>query len=78
MSYTSISSMLDAARLSSKPLYAVICEDDCRENGYSAESSHHQIEQLWDAMRQSSAQYRADDRSNSGFIGGDAAKEKSN
>ena len=74
MSYTSISSMLDAARLSSKPLYAVICEDDCRENGYSAESSHHQIEQLWDAMRQSSAQYRADDRSNSGFIGGDAAK----
>lgn len=74
MSYTSISSMLDAARLSSKPLCAVICEDDCRENGYSAESSHHQIEQLWDAMRQSSAQYRADDRSNSGFIGGDAAK----
>ena len=74
MSYTSISSMLDAARLSSKPLYAVICEDDCRENGYSPESSHRQIGQLWDAMRQSSMQYRAGDRSNSGFIGGDAAK----
>ena len=74
MSYTSISSMLDAARLSSKPLYAVICEDDCRENGYSPESSHRQIGQLWDAMRQSSMQYRAADRSNSGFIGGDAAK----
>lgn len=74
MSYTSISSMLEAARLSAKPLYAVICEDDCHENGYTAEASHHQIMQLWDAMRQSSAQYRAEDRSNSGFVGGDAAK----
>ena len=74
MSYTSISSMLEAARLSAKPLYAVICEDDCHENGYTAEASHHQIMQLWDAMRQSSAQYRAENRSNSGFVGGDAAK----
>lgn len=74
MSYTSISSMLAAARLSGRPLYAVIRDDDCRENGCTRESSHRQIGQLWDAMRQSSAQYRADDRSNSGFIGGDAAK----
>ena len=74
MSYTSISSMLGAAQSSGRPLYAVICDDDCRENGYTPEYSRRQIELLWDAMRQSSAQYNADDRSNSGFIGGDAAK----
>lgn len=74
MSFNSISSMLDLAQRTGKPLHEVICEDDCRENGYSVEASYKQIRTLWDAMRQSSAQYRAADRSNSGFTGGAAAR----
>lgn len=74
MSFNSIASMLEAASRQNAPLYKVICEDDCRENGYSEEASHAKIKALWLAMRQSSAQYNPADRSNSGFIGGDAAR----
>ena len=73
MSFPSIASMLEAAKTAQKPLYTVICEDDCQENNYSPEASHRQIAALWEAMQQSSEQYRASDRSNSGLIGGDAA-----
>ena len=72
MSFTSIASMLEAAEATGRPLYAVICKDDCRENGYTPEASQRQIAALWEAMRQSSRQYCASDRSNSGLTGGDA------
>lgn len=74
MSFNSIAAMLEVSEKTGMPLYTVICEDDCRENGYSPESSHRQISALWEAMLQSSQQYRASDRSNSGLIGGDADK----
>ena len=74
MSFSSIASMLEAAKSADKPLYTVICEDDCQENNYTKEASHRQIQTLWEAMQQSSKQYCASDRSNSGFIGGDAEK----
>ena len=74
MSFNSIAAMLEASEKTGMPLHTVICEDDCRENGYSPESSHRQISALWEAMLQSSQQYRASDRSNSGLIGGDADK----
>lgn len=74
MSFNSIALMLKTARRTGEPLYKVICDDDCRENGYGADASRRQIRALWDAMRQSSAQYNPADRSNSGFIGGDAAR----
>lgn len=74
MSFSSIASMLEAAKSADKPLYTVICEDDCQENNYTEEASHRQIQTLWEAMQQSSKQYCASDRSNSGFIGGDAEK----
>ena len=74
MSFTSIASMLEASETTGKPLYEVICEDDCRENGYTPEASRRQIAALWEAMRQSSRQYCAADRSNSGLTGGDAER----
>lgn len=74
MSFSSIASMLEAAKSADKPLYTIICEDDCQENNYTEEASHRQIQTLWEAMQQSSKQYCASDRSNSGFIGGDAEK----
>jgi L-serine dehydratase len=74
MSFNSIESMLSEAESTGKALYEIICEDDCHENGYTKESSHRQIAALWEAMQQSSRQYCACDRSNSGLIGGDADK----
>lgn len=73
MSFSSIAAMLSAAQVSGQPLYAVIRDADCQENGYDAAASHRQIAALWAAMQQSSRQYCASDRSNSGLIGGDAA-----
>ncbi|MFQ8779158.1 MAG: L-serine ammonia-lyase, iron-sulfur-dependent, subunit alpha [Oscillospiraceae bacterium] len=70
MSFSSIASMLSAAQESGQPLYAVIRDADCQENGYDAAASYRQIAALWTAMQQSSRQYCASDRSNSGLIGG--------
>ena len=74
MSFSSIADMLSAAQERTQPLYAVIRDADCLENGYDAAASHRQIAALWAAMQASSRQYCADDRSNSGLIGGDAEK----
>ena len=74
MSFSSIADMLSAAQERAQPLYAVIRDADCQENGYDAAASHRQIAALWAAMQASSRQYCADDRSNSGLIGGDAEK----
>ena len=74
MSFSSIADMLSAAQERIQPLYAVIRDADCLENGYDAAASHRQIAALWAAMQASSRQYCADDRSNSGLIGGDAEK----
>ena len=72
MSYTAIAVMLEAAKAAEQPLYAVICADDCAENGYTPAHSRERMAALWGAMQQSSRQYRADDRSVSGLSGGDA------
>ena len=74
MSFSSIAAMLSAAQERTQPLYAVIRDADCQENGYDAAASRRQIAALWAAMQASSRQYCADDRSNSGLIGGDAEK----
>ena len=57
MSFSSIASMLSAAQESGQPLYAVIRDADCQENGYDAAASYRQIAALWTAMQQSSRQY---------------------
>ena len=54
MSFSSIASMLSAAQESGQPLYAVIRDADCQENGYDAAASYRQIAALWTAMQQSS------------------------
>lgn len=74
MSFSSIAAMLSAAQERKQPLYAVIRDADCQENGYDAAASRRQIAALWAAMQASSRQYCASDRSNSGLIGGDAEK----
>ena len=54
MSFSSIAAILSAAQVSGQPLYAVIRDADCQENGYDAAASHRQIAALWAAMQQKS------------------------
>ena len=69
MSFSSIAAMLAAAQQAGRALPEIICEDDCRENGTTRDEAYRQMAALWEAMVQSSAQYRASDRSRSGLIG---------
>lgn len=54
MSFSSIADMLSAVQERTQPLYAVIRDADCLENGYDAAASHRQIA----ALRKSSARRR--------------------
>ena len=74
MSFSSIAvHAFGCARRTGRPLYAVIRDADCQENGYDARGvPHGRSRRSGQAMQQSSRQYCAADRSNSGLIGGDA------
>lgn len=74
MSYTSVREMLNACKANGKPLYEVILESDLAESGLSRAASEAEMRRLRAVMCQTSADYRACDRSMSGFAGGDAAK----
>ena len=74
MSYASVREMLNACKANGKPLYEVILESDLAESGLSRAASEAEMRRLWAVMCQTSADYRACDRSMSGFAGGDAAK----
>ena len=56
MSFSSIADMLSAVQERTQPLYAVIRDADCQENGYDAAASRRQIAALWAAMQASSRQ----------------------
>ena len=70
----SISTLLKTAEKENKPLYEVIAELDAHENGTNRNQLNAQMSALWLAMQESSRQYSANDRSNSGLSGGDGEK----
>ena len=74
MSFNSISSMLEESKKANKPLFEVIAESDCHENGTEEAALKKQMAALWSAMQLSSREYSSSDRSNSGLSGGDAQK----
>ena len=73
----SISSLLKSASKYEKPLYLIIAESDCEENGGEISSLKAQFKALWNVMRETSENYSSADRSKSGLSGGDAGKIKS-
>ncbi|MGN0984342.1 MAG: L-serine ammonia-lyase, iron-sulfur-dependent, subunit alpha [Gemmiger sp.] len=74
MSYTAVREMLNACKASRKPLYEVILESDLAESGLTRDQSQAQMRRLWAVMQATSDGYRAEDRSMSGFAGGDAGR----
>lgn len=70
----SITALITIAQKENKPLYEVIAELDAHENGTDRNQVDTQMAALWVAMQNSSRQYAAKDRSNSGLSGGDGEK----
>lgn len=74
MAYTSVRDLLNACKTEGSSLDEVILRSDLAESGLTEEESHAQMRHLWQVMTETSRNYRAEDRSASGFAGGDAAK----
>lgn len=76
MAFSSVEQMLRASDDKKISLAEAVCLSDLQESGLSPEASHAQMKKLWQVMLATSDDYKADDRSNSGMVGGDAEKIK--
>ncbi len=76
MAFNSVEQMLRTAEDKKISLAEAICLSDLPESGLSPEASHAQMKKLWQVMLATSEDYKADDRSNSRMVGGDAEKIK--
>ena len=72
----SINSLLNDAKAQKKPLYLIIAEKDCFENGTDLKSLDLQFSNLWKEMKNTAKQYSPAEKSKSGLSGGDAEKIK--
>lgn len=72
MSFQSVEHLLST--LEERPLWQAVLEDDCRDRGVPPEESLSRMDTLWQAMRQSVADYDPQRRSPSGLSGGQAQK----
>ena len=68
MAFQSVKSLLLAAQ--DKPLWQAIQENDCQDQGITAEESWEKMSSLWQAMLRSVHSYDAHRRSASGLVGG--------
>lgn len=74
MAYTSVRELLNACKSEGACLDEVILRSDLGESGLTEEESQARMHRLWQVMVATSENYRGEDRSASGFAGGDAAK----
>lgn len=74
MAYYAIKQILEDARTHQMPLWETILMDDVLAQKGDREASLRQMRHLWTVMQETSRTYQAEDRSNSGLVGGDAAR----
>ena len=72
--FTSIQQMLEDSGSSGLPLWKNIMISDCQRQGIGEAASWAQMERLLRAMVQADENYRQDDRSASGLVGGDGGR----
>ena len=72
--FTSIHQMLESAREEGLPLWEAILQADCQSQGISREKSLSKMAGMLRAMKEADENYRAQDRSQSGLVGGDGGK----
>lgn len=70
--FGSVEAMLSAS--ADKPLWKAVLEDDCRDRDADPAASLARMSKLWQAMKQSEAEYDPARRSASGLSGGQGAK----
>lgn len=70
--FGSVEAMLSAS--ADKPLWKAVLEDDCRDRDADPAASLARMGRLWQAMKQSEAEYDPARRSASGLSGGQGAK----
>jgi L-serine dehydratase len=74
MSFNSVKKMLEEAARSDLSLPEMIMADDLEDSLLTKEQSVQKMKYLWQVMNATSEEYCAEDRSNSGLAGGNAAK----
>lgn len=74
ITFESIQQMLSGAEELGLPLWEAVQESDCRAQGISREQSWQKMTAMLDAMEQADRDYRAEDRSASGLVGGDGGQ----
>ncbi|MCI1951373.1 MAG: L-serine ammonia-lyase, iron-sulfur-dependent, subunit alpha [Clostridiales bacterium] len=74
MSFSSIAQMLFESEKNQLPLWKTILQDNLAEQGGTEKDFFARMQSMWTAMQESSKNYKAEDRSNSGLTGGDGAK----
>ncbi|MDO4503307.1 MAG: L-serine ammonia-lyase, iron-sulfur-dependent, subunit alpha [Coriobacteriia bacterium] len=72
--YGSLEEIVRIAQEDGKPLWEVVLEEDCKESALSREDSLARMGAMWQAMKDSDAEYDPELRSASGMVGTDAAK----
>ncbi len=72
--FTSIQQMLEDTSRSDLPLWDNIRRSDCRTQGITPEQSWDKMSLMLDTMKASDRDYREEDRSHSGLVGGDGGK----
>lgn len=74
MALDSMQEIFDKIQAGQKPFWKVVLDTDVEERQVTAEASFEKMRAAWRAMLESVDMYRADRRSVSGLVGGDAKK----
>ncbi len=72
--FDSIQTLLNAAQEQNLALWELVLETDCRLQNITREQSLAKMRGMLQAMQQADSRYNAQDRSNSGLVGGDGGK----
>ncbi len=72
--YKSFEELIKATKTMQLPIWKVILEEDCKENGITKEDSFAKMAGMYLAMRESNEEYEAELKSASGLVGGEAEK----
>lgn len=72
--YKSLEELCKIEQETGKPFWRIVQEDDCREQGISAEESFAQMRSMYEAMRYADAHYDEKLKSASGLVGTEGKK----
>lgn len=72
--FDSFAQMKETAEIQKKPLWKVIQESDCMEEGISTEESYEKVRVIYEAMKESVLEYDPCLKSSSGLVGDEGAK----